>query len=365
MAINAKERDIIALSMVPGIGASRLMRLVDKFDSLRPLFDMSLPEFKELFTRNGDITASPGDILRSGEIASEISFMEAAGIKPVFSHDGEYPEALRNIDQPPIMLFSKGTMIVDDIRAVAIVGARMCTAYGLRMAEKLAYDLAKNGITVVSGLAKGIDQASHRGALMAGGRTIAVMGSGFRNIYPDGAQKMVDMIASNGAVLTEYHSNMKPLAFNFPARNRIISGLSRGVVVVEAGERSGALITVDYALEQGRDVFAVPGCADNRSSRGSNKLIQDGAKLVTSARDILEEMGIEAYEHVSLNESPGRTPEGENEKRVIRAIGSGEIGFDLISETTGIETGALPGILIGLELKNIVRALPGARYALK
>jgi len=213
-------------------------------------------------------------------------------IKALHLEDEKYPEALKNIYSPPRELFYKGDLLKEDSNAVAIVGSRKCSLYGMQVAEKIAFELATRGITVVSGMAKGIDQAAHRGALKAKGRTIAVMGSGFNHIYPAGSEKLAQEIAESGAVITEYSANTKPLRMNFPKRNRIISGLSNGIVVVEAAEKSGSLITVDFALDQGKDVFAVPGRIDSAVSRGTNLLIQNGAKMVVNIDDILSELNV-------------------------------------------------------------------------
>lgn len=214
-------------------------------------------------------------------------------IKTVRIDSGYYPERLKAIYDPPDVLYYRGELLEEDSKAIAIVGSRKCSAYGVKMAESLARGLAERGITVVSGMARGIDTASHKGALEAGGRTIAVMGSGFGRIYPPEAGSLLEEIASSGCVITEYPIETPPLRWNFPKRNRIISGLSLGVVVVEAARKSGALITANFALDEGREVFAVPGRADLNTSSGTNALIQAGAKLVTTASDILDELCIE------------------------------------------------------------------------
>lgn len=206
--------------------------------------------------------------------------------------DDSYPERLSQIYDPPSVLYYKGSFFAEDLNAVAIVGSRKCSSYGLKMAAEIARGLASRGITVVSGLARGIDIQAHKAAIASGGRTIAVMGSGFAHIYPPEAKSLVGDIISCGAVITEYDYGVKPLKWNFPKRNRIISGMSIGVVVVEAEEKSGALITADFALEENREVFAVPGRADLDTSKGTNALIQSGAKLVTRAEDVLDEINI-------------------------------------------------------------------------
>ena len=294
-------RKIIALSMLPGLGPRKIMARVKegiKDDEIEPV--MTSPDFAE-----------------------ELEYLEKEGIKPVSCLDEDYPEALKNIYDPPPILFYKGELCPRDTNAVAIVGSRRCTPYGLQAAERIAFDLAERGVVVVSGMASGIDTAAHRGALRAKGRTVAVMGSGFRHIYPPQAVKLAFRIMGSGAVLTEYLSGIEPMKGNFPRRNRIISGLVKGVVAVEAAARSGALITVDYALEQGKEVFAVPGRIDSYSSVGTNKLIQDGAKLVTGVDDVLEELDIcpEKKEKAIAEEMPV-----EEHSEILEAIGKGRPG---------------------------------------
>ena len=210
--------------------------------------------------------------------------------RKISKNNKEYPVILKNIYNPPNELFIAGEILSSDSNAVAIVGTRRATHYGLGNAEKLAYDLAIRGITVVSGLARGIDSAAHRGALRAGGRTIAVLGSGHNKIYPPENRKLYYEIIKKGAVISEFPPDTAPSKTSFPKRNRIISGLSKGIVVIEAPERSGALITADFALEQGREVFAMPGNIDTGRSIGTNRLIKEGAKLIENVSDILEEL---------------------------------------------------------------------------
>lgn len=204
--------------------------------------------------------------------------------------DKDYPANLKYIYDPPSILYIKGNILPEDTIAVAVVGSRRATYYGLKNAENLGFQLAAGGITIISGLARGVDSAAHRGALKARGRTIAVLGSGLNKIYPRENEELVEEIAQNGAVISEFALDTPPLRQNFPRRNRIISGLSLGVVVVEAAKRSGALITANFALEQGREVFALPGKIDSFTSKGTHDLIKQGAKLVESIEDIIEEL---------------------------------------------------------------------------
>ncbi|MBI4342113.1 MAG: DNA-protecting protein DprA [Candidatus Omnitrophica bacterium] len=226
-------------------------------------------------------------------LARELERARRQGAAIVTPDDPGYPDALRTITDPPVALYLRGTLTEADRVAVAIVGSRHASLYGLQCAEQLAYELALRGVTVVSGLARGIDGAAHRGALRASGRTLAVLGSGLSRVYPDEHRQLAKEIAGHGAVLSEYPMETQPLPRHFPQRNRLISGLSLGVVVVEAAQRSGALITADCALEQGREVFAVPGPMTAVTSHGTHQLLKQGARLVTSVEDILEELRLQ------------------------------------------------------------------------
>lgn len=279
--------------------------------------------------------------------------------------DERYPKLLKEIYNPPAVLYCKGELVDRDVNAIAIVGSRRCSIYGLQMAEKLAFDLAKKGVTIVSGMARGIDQAAHKGAMKAGARTIAVMGSGFEHIYPAGSEKLVQDISENGAVLTEYSSDIRPSKITFPRRNRIISGMAKGVVVVEAAQRSGATITAASALEQGRDVFAVPGRADSFFSKGTNRLIQKGAKLVMDAEDVLDELRLElnewlrppsAREKVSLDDADQEILNILKEKKTVQ--------IEQFLENSNITLKTLPGILLKLQLKGLIKETAGKNYTL-
>lgn len=220
----------------------------------------------------------------------ELELAKKHNIKVISINDSSYPEILKKIYDPPKILYVKGKLVKEDGLAIAIVGSRRASSCGLAQAEKFGFELAKLGITIVSGLARGIDTKAHWGALKAGGRTLAVLGSGLLNIYPRENKELADKIASSGAIISEYPLAAEPLAQNFPRRNRIISGLSLGTVVIEAAKTSGALITARCAIEQGREVFSLPGSLDSDTSFGTNELIKDGAKLTMSVEDVLEEM---------------------------------------------------------------------------
>ncbi len=362
-------RDIIALNLIPGLGPRKIMSLLGAVRETEEIFRMSSSRMIEIAGKRFDGIDRIRTIRNSREYAMELAYMEKEGIHPLCHGDKTYPGSLRNIYDPPPVLYRKGDPRPCDANAVAIVGSRRCSLYGLQMAERLAFDLAERGITVVSGMARGIDSAAHRGALKARGRTIAVMGSGFRHVYPPESKKLARAISESGAVLTEYSSDTLPLRGNFPQRNRIISGMSMGVVVVEAARKSGAMITVNLALEQGKEVFAVPGRADISTSGGTNLLIQNGAKLVTGVDDILEELDTRARAAPSVEaEGPARHGaldkggEGSGILEMLDAEVPAHI--DSISERAGVDPGKLPELLLKLEMKGLVKALPGGNYLL-
>lgn len=275
--------------------------------------------------------------------------------------DGEYPEILKTMKNPPEELFVNGKIIPSDRNAVAIVGTRRATFYGLQQCEKIAYDLAERGITIVSGMARGIDSRAHRGALKAGGRTIAVMGSGHDCIYPPENKKLYDEISQNGAVISQFPNKTEPRPFNFPMRNRIISGLALGILVIEAPEKSGALITAECALEQGREVFAIPGNINSTKSSGSNALIKDGAKLVQDAEDILEEFE-RILDFRNAEKKRSLPVLSSEEKAVFDIVGDEAKAIDEISDISGMRSGEISKILFKLELKKLIKTMPGSNF---
>jgi len=277
------------LSSIEGIGSRRIHNLLQHFGMPKNIWDAS----------EGELAGAPdiGYKLASAVYSPEnkkavdrlLSKIDKEGIRVLTLESPDYPSNLKNIYDPPPVLYLKGSLLPDDTLALGVVGSRTATAYGLKTAQELALGLASRGITVVSGMARGIDTMAHTGALAGGGRTIAVLGSGIDVVYPPENKRLYEKIQKSGAVISEFIPGTKPLAGNFPARNRIISGLSLGVIVVEAAEKSGSLITADFALEQGREVFAVPGNISSGQSVGTNNLIKQGAKIVTRIEDILEE----------------------------------------------------------------------------
>ncbi|MFA6078307.1 MAG: DNA-processing protein DprA [Candidatus Omnitrophota bacterium] len=299
-------------------------------------------------------------------------------IRKIAIADAEYPENLKNLHRPPKALYVNGTLLERDKLAVALVGSRRASYYGIEACEKLAYDLAIRGVTIVSGMAIGIDTAAHKGALKAKGRTIAVMGSGHGVIYPAQNIKLYSDIVKSGAVVTEFENEMEPLPYNFPQRNRIISGLSIGVVVVEAARNSGALITADFALEQGRDVFAVPGRISSQTSSGTHALIKDGAKLVQSAEDIMEELSgfdvLSAPEAVKKERGEAITKKTkayvynsltETERKIYKTLSDEPLHVDEIMGLSGLDPAKGSKALLSLQIKDLIKELPGKQFVNK
>ncbi|HAZ27684.1 TPA: DNA-protecting protein DprA [Candidatus Acetothermia bacterium] len=304
-----------------------------------------------------DISDKALSELKGADPERELALAQRAGAKILTADDGEYPPPLRQIPSAPSVLYMLGQWEARDVCAVAIVGTRRCTSYGQLVAKRLGAEIAGRGVTVVSGLAPGIDTAAHQGALSAG-RTIAVLGSGLGKPYPAGSERLIGEIAQRGAVATEFPWEMSGSQWTFPRRNRIVAGLALAVVVIEAPDRSGALITVDYALAQGKEVLAVPGPITSEASRGSNRLIQDGAKLVASVEDVLSEIGI--------------SPVATAQSRELDLSPEARCLYDLLSREpldpselvarTGLSHAQVSQILVELLLRGLVQELPGRTY---
>ena len=297
--------------------------------------------------------------------AAEIDQADRRSVRILIRDDPEFPGILAQLPDPPPLLYMRGDLRDSDDPAVAVVGSRRATPYGLEMARLLAFEIAGAGVTIVSGLARGIDEAAHRGALEAGGRTLAFLGSGIDRIYPRESVRLAERISMSGAILSEFPLGTAPLSGNFPVRNRLISGVARGTLVVEAAARSGSLITARLALEQGRDVFAVPGNATTENALGPNLLIQQGAKLVMRGRDVLEEIPGVALppEAETAASGPDVT---EEEERILRHLSPADpVTLDFLAAATGMEAGPLLAALLKLEVHDWVRQLPGGRFTRK
>lgn len=344
-------------------GGRRLLEAVERFGSPRRAWEAPATAF-DFWTPSprGD----PRELLKKrGTVdpVREAQRLAALDIKMVTWDDADYPARLREIYDPPAVFFYRGTLAQDDEACVAVVGSRRCTHYGRMVAEELGAGLARAGLTVVSGMARGIDSAAHRGALGAGGRTVAVLGTGLDICYPRENSKLMQEIAASGAVVSEFPLGSPPEPWHFPVRNRIISGLSRGVVVVEAAARSGALITAELALEQGRDVMAVPGNVTSPSSQGTNRLIKQGARLVEGVEDVLDELGLASLfaPDAGTEAAPSLTPLEQALLQRLKEEG-GPVGEDALLGGCGAATPEAKAALTFLELKGLVRRLPGRLY---
>ncbi len=357
----------LALCRVKGLGCVSFKKLAAQFADPRKIFAASRSELEAVEDLRGDAIDSLIHFDQWAEVENELSHIRAADITLVPFSDVNYPARLKTIDDPPPLLYVKGELKSVDDKAVAIVGSRSASDYGRRVARDLARGLASRGFTVVSGMARGIDGMAHETALDSGGRTIAVLGSGVERAYPPEHDKLYQRIRSNGAVVSELPIGTRPMAFNFPARNRLISGLSLGVVVVEATEKSGSLITASLAAEQGREVFAVPGEVGSSRSRGAHRLIRQGAKLVESVDDILEEIAPQLLSRgtSSANAAPLTLPQtaSAEARKIFALLEAGSLQIDEVIEGSGLAAPRVLQILLELELQGYVRQLAGKRYA--
>ena len=367
--------------MTPQIGPRAATKLLEKFGSAENVFHATRGELESLRLKSESIES----ILKrefDEKAEEELSKVREIGGDVLNLDDGSYPYLLREIADPPITLYVKGDwQACFDQPCVAMVGSRRCSTYGENASQMLARDLAANGICVVSGLARGIDSAAHRGAIQAKGRTIAVMGTGIGQIYPKENAKLVEeILASGGAIVSQFPLETPPIPENFPYRNRIISGLSLAVLIVEASERSGSLITARLAMEQNREVMAVPGNITSKNSFGTNFLIKDGAKLVQQWQDVVSELPSEISAAIlppqtgdknierETKPSEEQTPAGlsENESKIWRMLSpDGVAHVDSLLEKSGLSFGDLSAALLGLEMREFVRQLPGNNYARK
>lgn len=373
----------IALKSIEGVGNMGFKNLVDAFGSPEQVFDASVQRLK-IIPGIGEKTAAHIKDSNSWDNADEnLVLAEKHKAFIVTYRDPLYPVNLLNIYDFPVLLYVKGSLRQDDIN-IAVVGSRMASTYGKFTTERICRELALKGVTVVSGLARGIDSAAHRGALAGKGRTIAVLGCGLDVVYPPENDKLLMEIVQKGAVVTEFPFGTQPNAPNFPSRNRIISGMSLGVVVVEAGGKSGSLITARIALDQGREVFAVPGSIDSAGSRGTHQLIRQGAKLIENVHDILDEIlpqldgDLKKHEPEANIHSPEEITHADRmapststitlndaEKCVLSAISLKKTDVDTIIVKTGFSAGDVLKILLNLELQGCITQLPGKLYVMK
>jgi DNA processing protein len=354
----------IALNMLPGVGVARLRRLLEVFETPERILLARAAELRSVQGIGAEVADAIVNWEKHADLSGELQRIADFGAK-VIAHDApEYPPLLRQITSPPILLYVWGDLQPRDFHAIGVVGSRRASHYGLECAKKLGYQLAYAGLTVVSGLARGIDTAAHQGALAAQGRTIAVLGSGFLNLYPSENKGLAEKIAASGAVVSEFSMEVTADTQTFPMRNRIVAGWGSGVLIVEAGFGSGALITATQAIDQGRNVYAVPGQIDRPTAAGSNRLIQQGAKLVASAADILDDLNV-LFPRTAAEQpaAPDRTGTLKpDEKLVYDAIGDNETPIDAIIAGSNLPSGRVSSTLLLLELKRMVKQLPGQHF---
>lgn len=366
----------IALKLVDGVGNVGFKNLIEVFGSPENAFNaptdvlMAIPGI----TRKTALNIKGFNDWQ--KVDKELELADKTNVSIITASNSLYPKSLLNIYDFPPLLYVKGTLSKDDIN-VAVVGSRMATTYGKFSTQRLCQELALRGITIVSGLARGIDSAAHTGALTGKGRTIAVLGCGIDVVYPLENKSLLEKISKNGAVITEFPFSTSPNGPNFPARNRIISGMSLGVVVIEAGDKSGSLITARLALEQGREVFAVPGSIDSPGSRGTHKLIREGAKLIESVHDILEEItpqiegsGLKAKVKGTRKRPDSIKPQNmknldDTQRTVLKSISGKPTNVDVIIAKTGFKAGDILNVLLTLEIEGYIEQMPGKMFKLK
>ncbi|MDQ3555852.1 MAG: DNA-processing protein DprA, partial [Gemmatimonadota bacterium] len=366
---------LLRIALVPGVGPARLAALLRRFGSPERVLGASaqevgrIPGFGGETVRRLGAAAEPAATGPVGACMARLRKMGAVGITP---DDASYPDDFRGIADAPYLLFAAGRLELLGNPAIGIVGTREPTPYGRSTAATLAGELAGAGFAVVSGMAKGIDAAAHEAALDARGGTVGVLGQGIDGVYPAENRRLFERVRGEGCLLSEYPPGEEPRAGNFPRRNRLIAALSAGVLVVEMAARSGAQHTVNYALEQGKEIFAVPGPIGSATSAGTNQMLKDGARLVTGVQDILEELGgvgtLSASPRAPRPEIPAPTepaePEGlsAEERRVFAALGPDPLHVDPLGSAAGLPPGQLLPALLALELRGVVEALPGKHF---
>jgi len=360
---------LLILNAISGLGEVRIGKLLEYFGSPEKILSADAQELSWHTFLPRRVAENIVHFPKERFLKEEYELIRKHQITVVTAGDPEYPENLREIPDAPLVLYVKGALKAEHRIAVGIVGSRRASFYGTSLAEKFAAELAQLGVTVVSGMAIGIDAAAHKGALKVKGETIAVLGNGLSHFYPPDNKKLFETISSSGAVVSEFPMAAEPRPKHFPRRNRIISGLSLGIVVVEASQKSGALITSDFALEQGREVFAIPGKLDSPNSQGVNNLIKQGAKLVTSVQDILEEIKSHLDTLVERDKNKNEDPQSiaesftkqlsPEEKLIYNLIEPSMCHVDEIVRDTGLPASDVAPLLLKLELKKIIKQLPG------
>ncbi len=358
---------LVALNMVDHVGPIRARQLLEHFGDATAILRASKQQLLQVRNIGAETAEAIAGWEKNIDLGSELKRISDFGCRIVSQADTEYPELLRQIYDPPLVLYVKGELLPKDKNAVAMVGSRMTTHYGIEAARRLAYQLAYVGVTVVSGGARGIDTAAHQGALTGKGRTISVLGTGINLVAPPENVELFERIAANGAMLTQFPFNRPGDKQSFPIRNRIIAGMTLGTVVVEANLTSGALITAHFATEYGRQVFAVPGRIDSPRSKGCHELIKKGAKLCESAEDILTEFEylFPASNRPAAPSETGVLPAIElsgNEQQVYDMLNHEELSIDEVIRKSGLPSSAVSVALLSLEMKRLVKQLPGKLF---
>ncbi len=349
----------VGFSLIKGIGAVRLKALEDYFGDLEAAWNAPQNKLRETGLSE-KICERIISVRNDFDLELYVKRLTAAGIKFLIKDDFEYPRYLKEIDQPPPVIFLKGDLILEDEWAVAIVGTRKVTHYGKQITEEFSRVLADHKITIVSGLARGVDGIAHKTALDSGGRTIAVLGSGVDRIYPAEHKLLAEEISKNGAVISDYPPGTAPEATNFPPRNRIISGLSRATIIIEAGQTSGALITADFAAEQGRSVYAVPGSIYNVQSKGTNRLIQKGAKPLLDIREVLQDIQVELIQERKTFRK--EYPIDLFEEKILRVLSDEPLHVDEITNLSELPIAEVSSYLTMMELKGLTKQVGGMKY---
>jgi DNA processing protein len=364
----------LKLHLAEGVGAITFARLIEHFGSAEAAATAPTAALKEV-EGVGDKTAAAVAAVSEDQVQGELELAQRLGVRILTYGSPEYPLSLRNIHDPPAVLYLRGSLEKTDTVALAVVGSRRCTHYGMEQAGRFGGLFGRAGFTVISGGARGIDAAAHRGAIEAGGRTIAVMGCGLAHLYPPENRPLFEQIVSDGhgAILSELPMGVEVQARNFPRRNRIISGLSQGVLIIEAAYRSGSLITAHLAGEQGRPVFAVPGRVDSPFSQGTNQLIRDGATLVQNLDDVLEQLDAlgEAIERETPQEvrmetpPPPRAELDTTESRIVAVFDGDPLSIDRLAAATGLAAHQVVAAMTTLTLKGVVASRPGSLFELR
>jgi DNA processing protein len=360
--VHSELHNWIALRLTPGIGNVACKNLIDAFSTPERIFAAPAEKLAEIEGISTKIIKALRNSSKKPEIERLLEKLDGSDIRIVTYNEVEYPQSLKNIYDPPPYIYVRGKLDPEDSSAIAVVGSRRASDYGLRAASDISRELAAAGLTIVSGMAAGIDSAAHRGALAAMGRTIAVLGCGADVCYPAENRRLYDEIARTGAIISEYAPGTEPDSYHFPARNRIISGLARGILVVEAGPKSGSLITARLALEQGRDVFAVPGSIYSYKTKGANQLIRSGAALVESGRDIVEALGISATVVPKRAKVPAPDELDKEARRVYDQLNDDPVHIDRIICETSLPSSAISAALLELELSGFIKQLPGKHF---